>query len=287
MPVVLGVIAGLLVGAAAGYWWGARQASPVAAPVASVATAVPEAQPVSEPALNPPQAPAAAAATPQAGPAPVPAEAAPRTTAPAPAPPAAASPAVPAVKTGSITVRSTPSRANVFLGGKARGVTPRSLAKLPLGTYTIRVTRSGYQAQEKTVTITAADPNARISFTLVRPAKPAAPKPPSAPPKPADAAVAGPPPTPSPLEQAAQAAQAARAASGVGVIEIDTRPQGARVRLDGKDAGVSPVVLNDVKEGAHTVRLELEGFRIWSTTVSVKAGTRTRIAASLERSATR
>jgi hypothetical protein len=85
----------------------------------------------------------------------------------------------------------------------------------------------------------------------------------------------------SPLVQAAQVAQ------GVGAIEIETRPSGARIRLDGAAAGVSPAVLDNVKAGSHTVRLELDGFRVWTTTVLIKAGTRTRIAASLERSSTR
>jgi len=176
----------------------------------------------------------------------------------------------------------------VFIDGKARGATPRSLAKLPMGTYTIRVTRQGYQAYERTITLSPSEPNARLTATLTKPpAKPAAPRttvvPPAAsaePSKPAPGAGVA-PSAQSPLVQAAQVAQ------GVGAIEIETRPSGARIRLDGAAAGVSPAVLDNVKAGSHTVRLELEGFRVWTTTVSIKAGTRTRIAASLERSSTR
>jgi hypothetical protein len=228
-------------------------------------------------ATQPPVTTAAApAAVPQASPA-----------APAPAAAKPASPKAPAARTGSIAVRSTPARANVFIDGKSRGTTPRSLVKLPLGTYTIRVTHEGYQAQEKSVTLSAGDPHVTLNVTLTKPpARPAAPRPAVETPAPSGASAK---PVPGAVMPSAQSplVQAAQAAQGVGAIEIETRPTGARIRLDGAAAGVSPAVLDNVKAGSHAVRLELDGFRVWTTTVSIKPGTRTRIAASLERSSTR
>ncbi len=282
IPVAAGLAAGLLLGGVVGYWLGARS---VPAPVAATVPA-PAAVPVTQIPETPEPIPVTATgATPEpATTTAVPVNEPPVAT---PVPPVAkpAAPRVPATRTGSITVRSTPSKAYVFVDGKTRGTTPRSLAKLPLGTYTIRVTHQGYQAYERKVTLTAAEPNVRLNVTLDRPpTRPAAPKPTvdapaAAPSRPAAGAVA--PSTQSPLVQAAQVAQ------GVGALEIDTRPPGARIRLDGAAVGVSPAVLDNVKAGTHTLRLELDGFRAWTTTVSIKAGTRTRIAASLERSSTR
>jgi hypothetical protein len=72
-----------------------------------------------------------------------------------------------------------------------------------------------------------------------------------------------------------------------GSISIDTRPPGARVRLDGQDVGVSPILVGKVTPGRHSVRLDLPGFTPWTTTVTVKAGDRLRVAASMERSPSR
>jgi len=65
-------------------------------------------------------------------------------------------------------------------------------------------------------------------------------------------------------------------------LQIDSRPTGAQVFVDGAPVGVTPVLLPTIATGAHTVRIELAGYRSWSTSVSVTSGQRTRVAASLE-----
>lgn len=172
-------------------------------------------------------------------------------------------------------VRTTPGQADVFVDGVRRGVTPRNVASVPFGTHTIRVTRPGYQPQERTVTIGEGKADVRVNFTLKRAGRTA--------PAPAPSASA-----PSP---AAGAATPASPVVTTGSIAIETRPPGARVRIDNRDVGVTPIVVGDLKAGTHAIRLELSGYRPWVTTVTVKAGARVRIAASLEavpeRSATR
>jgi hypothetical protein len=54
------------------------------------------------------------------------------------------------------------------------------------------------------------------------------------------------------------------------------------VWVDGSPAGVTPVVVPSVAAGTHAVRIELAGYQPWSATVSVTAGQRARVAASLE-----
>jgi hypothetical protein len=72
------------------------------------------------------------------------------------------------------------------------------------------------------------------------------------------------------------------AASGPGSIQVLSRPTGAQVVLDGRAVGRTPLAIADVRTGAHDVRIELPGFRRWATSVEVKPGERTRVAASLE-----
>lgn len=145
-------------------------------------------------------------------------------------------------------------------------MTPRNVPSVPFGTHTIRVTRPGYQPQERTVTIGEGKTDVRVNFTLKRAGRTTpSPAPPASAPSPASAAA-----TPAP------------AAVTTGSIAIETRPPGARARIDNRDVGVTPIVVGDLKAGTHAVRLELAGYRPWVTTVTVKAGARVRIAASLE-----
>ena len=52
--------------------------------------------------------------------------------------------------------------------------------------------------------------------------------------------------------------------------------------MDGRSVGVTPVTIDDLAPGEHRVVLQIPGFNLWATTAQVKAGSRTRVAASLE-----
>jgi hypothetical protein len=67
------------------------------------------------------------------------------------------------------------------------------------------------------------------------------------------------------------------------VLQVDSRPRGARVFLDGRLVGTTPLVVDEVRPGAHAVRIDLIGHRRWVTTVDVAPGQRQKVAASLER----
>jgi serine/threonine protein kinase len=67
-----------------------------------------------------------------------------------------------------------------------------------------------------------------------------------------------------------------------GSLLVDSRPVGAEVSVDGRSIGVTPVTLDDLSPGDHRVVLRIPGFNLWATTAQVKAGSRTRVAASLE-----
>src|SRR5439155_24036220 len=67
-----------------------------------------------------------------------------------------------------------------------------------------------------------------------------------------------------------------------GELSVDSRPKGARVVLDNAPVGTTPLLLPGVRPGSHKVRLEMQGYHPWSTSVNVDAGGRARVAASLE-----
>jgi hypothetical protein len=67
-----------------------------------------------------------------------------------------------------------------------------------------------------------------------------------------------------------------------GSLSIESRPTGARVFLDGRSSGTTPLVLPRVSAGTHDVRLERTGYRRWSSKIRVTSSRRARLTASLE-----
>ena len=179
----------------------------------------------------------------------------PATSSPAPAvappsplaPPAAPPPPQPSP--GRLLVRSSPPGALVDVNREPRGTTPLALSEIPYGSYTLRVSRPGYVSQVRELSVSSGRPVGAVSVGL----------------------------TPA----ATGAASPARAA---GSVFVESRPV-AQVFLDGEWVGTTPVLLSDVSAGVHEIRIQRDGYRVWSTTTRVMASERTRVGASLDRTA--
>ena len=57
-----------------------------------------------------------------------------------------------------------------------------------------------------------------------------------------------------------------------GSLKINTQPQGAAVRLDGKDKGLTPLTDNMLKSGIHKIKLTLDGHYDFETSVKIDQG---------------
>jgi hypothetical protein len=178
----------------------------------------------------------------------VPVEPAPQPPADAPAPPRPAAP--PPATSNRLTIRSTPPGARVWLDGRALGVTPIAADDVPAGEHTVRLTREGYTTQQRRVVVSGSGPSQPVTFELRRVPEETAPPVPGRP---------------------------------GGPLRVESRPSGARVFLDGKPIGTTPLELPEIEVGEHVVRLELEGYRQWASSVNIASGERNRVAASLER----
>lgn len=75
----------------------------------------------------------------------------------------------------------------------------------------------------------------------------------------------------------------AMGAVGPGTLQVDSRPRGARVFVDGRLVGTTPLSVPDVSPGVRAVRIDLNGYQRWVASVNVAPGSRQRVAASLER----
>jgi hypothetical protein len=184
----------------------------------------------------------------------------PMTSSPAPAPSRPASGAVaapPKPLRGSLLIRSTPADADVFLNGQVRGKTPLAMRDLALGSYTIRVVREGYVADERKLQLSARRPT--MSTTIELRALSAS-------------------------RTAKAEAKADGAAIGTpGTLNVQSRPAGARVFLNGRLVGSTPLAVPELAAGPATVRIEMDGYEPWTTTVRIAPGEQARVAASLER----
>jgi hypothetical protein len=159
-----------------------------------------------------------------------------------------------------VLIRSTPAEADVVVNGKPRGKTPLALRDLALGSYTIRVARDGYAPEERTLRITARRPTASTTINLRSTAR-----------------------TTNKIAPGLPAKAVGGASATAGGLNVQSRPAGARVFVNDRLAGSTPIAIPGLPAGDATVRIEKDGYVPWSTTVRVSAGEQMRVAASLER----
>ncbi|HMJ88021.1 MAG TPA: PEGA domain-containing protein, partial [Vicinamibacterales bacterium] len=156
-----------------------------------------------------------------------------------------------------------PEGASVSVDGRDYGKTPATVRELAHGPHQVRVTRDGYGVQERRVVISSSRPSQSVNVAMVR-----TPAPP-----PSRSAVAAPaPPAGTPTTGRA-----------TGALAVDSRPTGAKVFLDGKPIGTTPLMAPSVAAGDHAIRIELDGYRPWSSSVRMVAAESNRVTASLER----
>jgi hypothetical protein len=163
---------------------------------------------------------------------------------------------------GRVLVRSTPSGATVFVDGKEQGTTPVAVRELERGTHRVRLEHGGYAPAERSIVITAAQPAQSIIVPLTEARATASGGTRSTTPVPT---------TPATLGQFS------------GTLVIESKPAGAKVYVDNKLAGTTPLSVPNLPAGSHAIRLERDGYRRWSSSVRVVAAERNRVTASLEK----
>ncbi len=91
-------------------------------------------------------------------------------------------------------------------------------------------------------------------------------------------------PAPEPRTAPSMAAAApAKPVAATGAIFVDSRPRGARVFIDGKEVGVTPLTLAAQPVGSHVVRLELADHQSVTATTQVVGQKTATVTLSLDR----
>ncbi len=148
------------------------------------------------------------------------------------------------IATGQLDIRSNPPGALVNVDGRMAGTTPVVVKDLEMGTHRVQVARPGFVPVNETVEISAAAASRTLSVDL--------------------------------------AAGIPEVAPRFGALDVDSRPRGAVVTIDGRRAGVTPLQLTSLDAGARVVRLELNGYRPIRAEVTIRPGERARLAVTLE-----
>jgi PEGA domain/Protein tyrosine and serine/threonine kinase len=169
-----------------------------------------------------------------------------------------------------LLVRSTPDGATVRVDGVSKGLTPVELTGLELGSRTVSLSRPGYIAVERRVTLSKSRPARSLDVALVPVAPPNATRQarvapvPAGPSVPARATVAAPP-----------------APAGNGSLVIESLPSGATVTVNGMARGKTPITIGALPAGNYTLTMKLPNYQPIAMTVHVTAGERARVAPTL------
>jgi len=139
-----------------------------------------------------------------------------------------------------VSISSNPAGATVFRNGDSIGVTPLNISAMDGETIKLRIRKSNYYAIDTTI-VARTGQDSTFSFSLI---KLPAPSISSIPPK----------------------------ISRVGVLEITSSPAGAAIRLDGREAGLTPKTIRDLDAGIHQISLRKKGYKADSVSARVIAG---------------
>ena len=218
---------------------------------------------------------------------------------------------------GAVHVRSTPPAANIYLDGIFRGSTPMTIGSLATGEHTVLLRRSGYREYTGTVTVPAGGtaefaptltPLTSSSGSIDVVSYPAGASVylddvykglttpwdtlniPSIPPGEHDLTLT--------LDGYHDYVTTVTVMSGRetnviatltdlpdanpnGQVAVASSPSGAGVYLDGAYRGITPLVVDSVPKGSHTILVRQAGYQDWATSVQVTEGETAQVSATL------
>jgi PKD repeat protein len=145
---------------------------------------------------------------------------------------------------GTLQITTTPDGAAVYVDGGSKGMSPLTLSGLAAGSHTVKLTKTGYTDYQATVTVIGGQ-TTPLNVMLV----------------------------------AGTGSPSGNTTTGVptvtGSVSVSSTPSGASVDLDGWDKGTTPVTIEQVKAGSHTLTLKKTGYQNSVQTVTITGGSTT------------
>lgn len=191
---------------------------------------------------------------------------------------------------GSLTIRSNPSQAAVYLDGEGKGLTPCKIIELPFGGYLVEVAKDGFIKERRGIKIAQNQPQPTLSIDLKEAAQEkeeVVAKPPEEEKKP-----------PVPVEEKGVDVEKKESAAakkkelseevaaskniGRGSLFVTSNPAGAMVYIDHREGGITPLKIERVDVGKRRVGLIKEGYSTWIDYFEVEKDKQTSVRANLE-----
>jgi len=155
----------------------------------------------------------------------------------------------PPVKTGSISVKSTPQGASIYLDGKLQSDKTSAVIKdVEVGAHSIKLSLEGYDDLEKSTTVQA-NQTAEVTGALTE------------------------------IEKQRARIEPVKKA---GAIFVESEPPAADIYLDeALQKSKTPATIEDVAPGIHALKLSKLEYQEWTLQVAVEAGKTSRLSAKL------
>ena len=219
---------------------------------------------------------------------------------------------------GSLYLLSDPSGSNIYLDSVYKGITPMTISNVAAGTHILEIDHSGYYDWRSTVEVPSGGTRT-VSATLnPMPASTTGWIYVSSSPGGAsvtlDGSAVGQTPysgslklnnvaagvhtvalsltnyapystqvtvTSNTVSEVSAVLQHSNPPTETGSISVSSEPPGAQVFLDNAFVGITPVTLNSVTVGTHTISIRMDGYQDYSATTPVNAGATSTVSAAL------
>ena len=206
---------------------------------------------------------------------------------------------------GSVSVSSTPTGASIYLDGNYKGITPKTISDVPVGTHSLLLTKAGYYDETATI-IVVLNQVAYVSERLdAKTGTIAVSSDPSGAMVYLDDGYKGVTPlTISDLPEGVHTVKltksgykdywetvhvsagsakyvAPRLTKETGSIYVSSYPTGANVYLDDSYQGTTPITIYDIDTVSHTIKLTKSGYEDYQKTVYVSAGSKESVSGNL------
>ena len=203
--------------------------------------------------------------------------------------------------TGSISVKSTPSKATILLDGRTKGTTPANLIGISVGSHTLVLKKNGYSDYSSSVTVTPGN-STSVSVTLTAtPGSISVKSTPSGATILLDGLAKGILPadltgistgkhtlvlkkngyndysTNVMVSSGKKTSVSATLTTSTGSININSTPSGATIVLDETTRGTTPANLTGLSVGSHILVLKKSGYNDYQAAVTVNSGKTTRV----------
>jgi hypothetical protein len=208
--------------------------------------------------------------------------------------------------TGSISVKSTPSKATIVLDGTTKGTTPANLNGISVGSHTLVLKKSGYNDYSTTVTVSSGNTTSISASLITTPGSISVRSTPSGASIVLDGVIKGTTPanltgisvgkhvlvlkksgyndysTTVTISSGKITSVSATLTVSTASLIVNSKPSGATIILDGTAKGTTPANITGLSQGTHTLILKKSGYDDYSTTVTVSSGKTTSITATLK-----